>query len=232
MQPMTLPARSGGRRRGYTLLEMIVVLAVVASLAAITLPVLFRPLGKAELREAAKQVQAALLEVRTRAVESGVVQEFRFEPGGRRYEILSRSEDEENAVQTVTPRRGAAKTSLGPTKSAALEPLGDRLPDGIVFADLRDEMPAKPLAPLPATKLVAVEDAMTGQTWSAPLRFYANGRGVNTRLKLLDSKSWSIEILLRGLTCLALVGEPRRVESTQESLPHESWSPARIPVSR
>ena len=58
---MMLSSHRAGRRRGYSLLEMIVVLAVVASFLAIALPAVFRPLAKAELRDAARQMEAALL---------------------------------------------------------------------------------------------------------------------------------------------------------------------------
>ena len=44
---MMLHSHRAGRLRGYTLLEMIVVLAVVASFLAIALPAVFRPLAKA-----------------------------------------------------------------------------------------------------------------------------------------------------------------------------------------
>ncbi len=106
---MMLPSHRAGRLRGYSLLEMIVVLAVVASLLAIALPAVFRPLAKAELREAAQQVQAALLDARTRAVESGVAQEFRYEPGGRRYEIRARGQ-EEDGTPPATPNAGCRRS--------------------------------------------------------------------------------------------------------------------------
>jgi prepilin-type N-terminal cleavage/methylation domain-containing protein len=218
-------------RRGYTLLEMIVVLAVVASLSAVILPALLRPAGKAELRQLAKQVQAALLDARTRAVESGVVQEFRYEPGGRRYEIVSR--DEEDGVRPPgAPGPGAAKTPSRPADSAAPEPWHAVLPDGVVFADPREEMRGEPASPPATAEIVAIEDAATGEKWSALLRFYPNGRGPNARLKLRGSASWSIDILLRGLTGTALVGQPRREQKTPETSSHASWSPGRVSDSR
>ena len=137
---MMLRSHRAGRLRGYTLLEMIVVLAIVASFLAIALPAVFRPLTKAELRDAAQQVQAALLDARTRAVESGVAQEFRYEPGGRRYEIRARGQ-EGDGTPPAAPNLAAAGATAQPANVAVLEPLDEVLPDGIVFADPQEEIP-------------------------------------------------------------------------------------------
>ena len=228
---MILPSRRVSGLRGYSLLEMIVVLALVASLLAITLPAMLRPLGKSELREAAKQVQAALLDARTRAVESGVVQEFRYQPGGRRYEILARG-GQEDGQPSAAPGQGTAETPLKPADAAVPEPFRNVLPDGIVFADPQKEAPAETPMPVPTASPAMVEESADGERWSAPVRFYANGRSLNSRLKLYGSKSWSIEILLRGMIGTAIVGEPRREETNQETPNHKSWSPENVSDTR
>ena len=233
---MTLPSHRVAHRRGYSMLEMLVVLAVVGTLLAIALPSLFRPLGKAELRGAAKQVQAALLEARARAVESGVTQEFRYEPGGRRYEVLARGGYDDDGP-AATPRAGAAETSPRLVKSSVAEPLRDELADGIVFADPQEEKRADPLAPVPLAPVALTnapvdDENASSERWTMLVRFYANGRSLNARLKLCVSKSWSIDILLRGMTGTLLVGEPQREETDQETSPRESWSPNRISDSR
>jgi hypothetical protein len=122
-------------------------------------------------------------------------------------------------------------------KSSVAEPLRDVLADGIVFADPQEDRRADPLAPVPlapvATTNSPVDDEnASGERWTMLVRFYANGRSLNARLKLRVSKSWSIEILLRGLTGTLLVGEPQREETDPETSPRESWSPSRISDSR
>jgi prepilin-type N-terminal cleavage/methylation domain-containing protein len=244
------------RLRGFSLLEMVVVVAVLASLLAITMPAIFRPLGKSGLREAAKQVQAALLEARTRAVEAGVLQEFRYEPGGRRYEIRARR-DEDTEPSGTSAALGAGKlaanaaealklNAVGAGGSAMPESLHDALPDGIVFADPQEATAEQPLASLStgaplkgaavsddmATAQEALAEEVSGENWSAPLRFYPNGRGGNALLKLRDSNSWSIAILLRGLVGTALIGEPRHEETNSEAAPVVLWPANRAPDSR
>ncbi len=224
---MMLPSHRAGRLRGYTLLEMIVVLAVVASLLAIAMPAVFRPLAKAELREAAKQIQAAMLDARTRAVESGAVQEFRYQPGGRRYEIRALGQADQGPPAAL-PNAAAAAASGQPADSALPEPVREDLPDGIVFADPLEERPADTLQPLPTASSPVVEENATGDRWITLLHFYPNGRSLNGRLKLRGSKSWSIELMLRGLTGTVFVGEPHQKETDQDALPHQSWSPDRV----
>ena len=245
---MTPPSHRAGRRRGYSLVEMIVVLAVVASLLAIAMPAVFRPLAKAELRGAAQQLQAALLDARTRAVESGVVQEFRYEPGGRRYEIRTRSQTALGmpaaAPLPAAPPLPASVGALPQPGSAAVpEPVSETLPDGITFADPLDEARAEPLqtpaqtkSPPAETKSSAVDESPTGERWVTLLCFYPNGRSLNARLKLCGSKPWSVELMLRGLTGTVFVAEPHREETdqetNQESSPHHSWSPDHAADSR
>ena len=237
---MMLPSRRAARRRGYSLMEMIVVLAVIASFLALALPAVFHPLAKAELRGAARQLEAVLLDARTRAVESGVVQEFRYEPGGRRYEIRPRGQATSGtpaaaALATPAPLPAArpplpasAGASPQPVAVTVPEPLSESLPDGISFADPQDERRGEPpLQPLTETKPPAVDESPTGDRWVTLLCFYPNGRSPNARLKLQNSQSWSVELMLRGLTGTVFVAEPRQQQTDEENPSHPSWSPER-----
>ena len=238
---MMLSAHRAGRRRGYSLVEMIVVLGVVAALLALAMPAVFRPLAKAELRGAARPLEAALLDARTRAVESGAVQEFRYEPGGRRYEIRARGQAADGMATALPaaaplPRAAPLPTGAGappqPANIALPEPVSEVLPDGITFADPQEEARVEPLEPAAETKSPAVDENATGERWGTLLCFYPNGRSLNARLKLCGSKPWSVAIMLRGLTGTVLVAEPRRQETDQEGSPHPSWSPDHAADSR
>jgi hypothetical protein len=128
-----------------------------------------------------------------------------------------------------------------PTGAALPESVRDMLPDGIVFADPQETTAEAPLASPPPEvsardELAAARDALveqvSGEKWSPPLRFYPNGRGSNVLLKLRDTNSWSIQILLRGLVGTALIGEPRREETNPQAAPVASWPANRVPASR
>jgi prepilin-type N-terminal cleavage/methylation domain-containing protein len=235
MMPSALRA---ARRRGYSLMEMIVVLAVVASFLALAMPAVFRPMAKAELRGAARQLEAALLDGRTRAVESGLVQEFHYEPGGRRYEIRARGQPTggtPTAAPLPAPAPPLPRTAGAAPQPAAIvpEPLSGTLPDGITFADPADERRAEPMPePAAESKPPAVEESPTGERWATLLCFYPNGRSPNARLKLQGSQSWSVELMLRGLTGTVFVAEPRKRETDQDGSPPQPWSPDRPADSR
>ena len=54
-------------RKGFTLLEMTVVLVIIALMTAIVVPVLWKSVGKAELRTSARSVAAQMQLARSRA---------------------------------------------------------------------------------------------------------------------------------------------------------------------
>jgi len=84
MARVSLTRRRSG---GYTLLEMTIVLAIIVAVAALAMPALRGPLGKAELRDAARQIRVAMARARLDAIESGTIRQFRFQPGTGIYEI-------------------------------------------------------------------------------------------------------------------------------------------------
>ncbi len=105
-------------RYGYSLLELLIAMAVLAVMAAMTLPSLQAPLDKSRLRAAAKQIQAALAKARSTAIREGRVVEFRFEPGGAQYTILR---VESSFGQSMA---GASLTVIEESDAAAATPSG------------------------------------------------------------------------------------------------------------
>lgn len=78
------PAHSGS---GFSLLELLIVLAILTTVAGLTIPAMRGTLDRGRLVSGAKDVQAALGKARSLAVrESGAVQ-FRYQLGGRRFVI-------------------------------------------------------------------------------------------------------------------------------------------------
>ena len=75
------------QRGGFTLIEMLIVLAVLAAMAAFTLPAMRGPLDKSRLRAAGQQIQAALSKARSLSVREGIPVEFRYELNGQHWKI-------------------------------------------------------------------------------------------------------------------------------------------------
>jgi prepilin-type N-terminal cleavage/methylation domain-containing protein len=87
-------------RSGYTLLELMLVLAVLTVIVSLTWPSLRKPLHRSAVQEAASQLVKDLGQARLAAIESGQSIRFRYEPGGGRYLLDSPSgaeNDEESA---------------------------------------------------------------------------------------------------------------------------------------
>lgn len=68
--------------RGFTLVELLVVLAIIGLSLAIAAPVLWRHTGGAALNAAARQIQAALRGARSTAIAEDRAVVFRGDPGG------------------------------------------------------------------------------------------------------------------------------------------------------
>jgi len=73
---------------GFTIIELLVVLAVVASMAAVSMPLMRRPLAKVSVGQAALQLTRDLHLARATAIERGEPYRFDVEPSGARYRIL------------------------------------------------------------------------------------------------------------------------------------------------
>src|SRR6476660_9963398 len=74
-------------RRGYTLMELLLVLAILVIAAAVTAPSLGRTLRRTALTAAASDVRAALTKAHVLAMKSGRTHMFQYELGGLKYKI-------------------------------------------------------------------------------------------------------------------------------------------------
>src|SRR6266496_1137126 len=83
---------SSSSRRAFTLLEVMLVMAILVAVAAVAWPQIHRAYESVRLRKAADQVQAGLSHARVEAMSSGVTQVFRFEP--------NRSEEHTSELQS------------------------------------------------------------------------------------------------------------------------------------
>lgn len=73
--------------RAFTLIELLLVLALVLMLASVVTPNLLQLYQRTAVSRQAMQVQMVLARARTRAIERMGTQVFQYEPGGRRYSI-------------------------------------------------------------------------------------------------------------------------------------------------
>jgi prepilin-type N-terminal cleavage/methylation domain-containing protein len=119
---MTCPPRRSAAGRGFTLLELIVVVVILTVMATMAWPSMRKMYVKGEIQDAAKQVRQALLRARLEAIETGTTQVFRFQPGTGRFEVVGKAEADGVADSTVV---ASDDMGLGDLSGASVESFGD-----------------------------------------------------------------------------------------------------------
>src|SRR5215212_4326353 len=75
------------RRPGVTLIEMLLVVAILIALAAVAYPTLSAMYGDVKVKAAADDVRAAWTEARAHAIEDGRPYRFAVEPGTGKFKV-------------------------------------------------------------------------------------------------------------------------------------------------
>ncbi len=117
-------ARTGGRtgRGGFTLIELMVVAAIIASLLTVTIPAIKGLLQTSQLAQADNMLRAALYSARTYALHESVVGGVRFQDDGHMVQIYAR-----NSRETYDPDDLRSRVPFDMRAVEGTEPL--RLPD-------------------------------------------------------------------------------------------------------
>lgn len=191
-------------RRGYTLIELLLVLTLLILVLGLSLPTFRRLSIRGEVRNAARQLRAELMRARLRAIETGQVLCFQYQPGTGQYRV----------VPAVAPPVISTADGEGLETSASFgdESLSEltSLPAEVVFMDLQadivgentlDELPSGPTA--------------DSTEWSSPIAFYPNGRSFNGRFLLVNS-DYRVDVILRGLTGAIRLGQIQTVQHPEE----------------
>ena len=207
-------AKQATDTRGFSVLEMIVVLALVATALALVLPSVLKPLARTELDQAAKQVRNGLHQARAAAIGSGVPHEFRYQPGGRRWEVLPQASQQNAAPNALAAAAPSDPNTQDYAQPAAADPnlqpvvIEEQLPGGVVFADPWDQEPKFTAEDF--SHSASIEEA-PADTWAPAIVFYPNGRTSDQRIRLLGANQTYVDVTLRGLTGMAFIGEISRL---------------------
>lgn len=218
--------------RGFTLLELLLVLALLVVLAAVSWPALRKPLASRRLRQAGQAVRIEVARARLEAMRTGQEQGLVYARNGGRLRRFARpvafDPDAESGVPGSTAGVGWQREPMAPTRGgdslARWEEV--RLPEPILFSD---EFAAEYEAsgedvppPVEVGGPAALHDGEAlaewwthgddGEAWSVPIWFRADGTASDAEWRLHNEQGESLRVQVRGLTGSAICDEPMREE--------------------
>jgi prepilin-type N-terminal cleavage/methylation domain-containing protein len=195
---MNLRVQQAGRqsRRGYTLLELILVLAVLIMLAALAVPMAMESLDSHRLRASADRVQAAFADARNLAIRSGNEVAFYYMPGARTFFVTSFNPLVPKPLPPI-PDEFRARDGSSDIRSNILE-MGVRFAGADVSPDARSQM----------TEITDVPNYQR-------ILFYPDGSVQPARLFLANEVGAGLRVELRGLTGTSVASEIMHVSELQ-----------------
>jgi len=180
-------------RRALTLLEVLLVLALLVVLASVVWPALEPVLAGLELRKSGERIRVEWNRARVDALSSGRTILFRYVPDTNRYSIEQRREPQ------FAPGSGSSQTAVAQPESEA--PSREAvLPERIKF--VRSEISNNEVDASGSTATSTLEG-----DWSDPVVFYPDGTTSDVTLVLKNEREQCVELSLRGLTAVVTIGD-------------------------
>jgi type II secretory pathway pseudopilin PulG len=202
-------------REGITLLELLIVLALLVILAGVSMPAFMGTIRSQRLRSAAESVRTEWMRAHIQAMKTGRIHVYRFESGGRSFEIIPWVADDDALESSTTadaqPTFVAMASASGTAAGGVELEEGPGLPEGVIFVGGEAQSDARALS---------VEEALSGSEgdgqWGSPILFYPDGSASDAFVVVANDAQQSIRIELRGLTGLATVGDITLLEELLE----------------
>ena len=188
---------------GYTLLELLLVVAILVCVASAVAPTVVARMAEYRLKQGAESVRSAISATRIHAIDLSSVYQFRFEPGGRRYLAVPTDTDAIAMSQTAGATPGGMPR--GSVESG-------QLPEDLSFQAVVAATPAVSgsTSTLPAGATdgawsqavahVPNAAAFSSAAWSAPIVFRPDGTAIESALNVVDKQGDGFELKVRELT--------------------------------
>ncbi|MCY2992968.1 MAG: prepilin-type N-terminal cleavage/methylation domain-containing protein [Planctomycetota bacterium] len=185
--------------RGFTLMEMLLVLAIMVAVAAMVLPALRGSMEDQQLRKAADLIRADWATLRVTAMRTGRIQLFRYDVGANTYTLETWQGDADDAELQASATAAPEPTmtvgqNSDSTNGLASAGLGT-LPSNITFN--RGEVASDARS---AQVDGAASNPSASSSGSSPMIvFYTDGTTTDASL-VLTNERFFVELRLRGLT--------------------------------
>lgn len=181
-------------RRGFTLLEVALVLAVLIIITAIAWPALDRSMSSDSLRQSADKLRASLAQARVEAMSSGVVQALRYEPETGYY-IVEPWQDDYSEVN-ATDFNALQADQQDDDVTLASNPAAEQLYEGVNFTAISSQLS------------VRANYLLQNSENEQAVFFYPDGTTTTTTIRLQigsvdNNDDLYIEVKLNGLTGLS-----------------------------
>lgn len=212
--------------QGFTLLELLLAMAVFAAVAAVALPAVGTLLGDQRLVRGLDQLRAEMTTLRNEAVRQGRIVVLRCAEGSSEVtvEIMATTSDFAGLGSTTGSQSallsGAEQATVVMDATASTEPRNIELPQDIAVVSVATSA-VNGSQSFEAATLATPVGAMataspTSDTMSAdglsPIYFYPNGTSSNAVITLTHPEAGRGSVWLRGLTGSVEVGEVRANE--------------------
>lgn len=204
------PVRGEVPRGAFTLLEVILAMAIIVALAGLSWPQLSHILRRESLTANVEQVRRLLDRARVRAVEEGVIYQFRYEPHGRRfvllpYELLATSPAEQ-AGNSFAPATPGFSNPLGRGRHTGAErpPIQVQELTEVCSFYVPTTLSGEPLSMErladPYLQMVVNGPSYRDVTWGPPVLFYPDGSASEGAVSVADKDRRYVTLSIRGLT--------------------------------
>jgi prepilin-type N-terminal cleavage/methylation domain-containing protein len=182
-------------RSGMTLLELMLVVAIMVVLAALAVPSIQRTFARQALKKGADRVRVAMGQARVRSIRTGVEHAVFISPGGAFFKVAPFSQ-----MQQVNTSASQRQQISDQRRQNNFEE--DLLPQGVEFIGTQVGSDGRS---------AGVMQASEGGSSSAmrPILFYPDGTSQDATVILRNEKQFTMEVHLRGLTGIARTVRPQ-----------------------
>ncbi len=185
------------RPSGFTLIEMLLVLALLVAIMATTYPTLARLRLEHQLKQGAEMVRLQVASTRLHALESGMEYQFRYEPGGKHFLAVPA---EYMAIQAQAAAAQSSGNSAAPSLYWKTE---GTFTVKVKFSAVSSGPAAQiPPQPLPKEFLAGFEkpDELSRIAWAPPLIFKADGSARDFAVEIENDDGKYVVLYVRGIT--------------------------------